>query len=171
MGIFTCGSEYYLMHAKYLTGLKKLLLQPLTDPTREDGIFAALRRAVSKPHVRERRTNELISEETWTLVNERVSARRGTRVQARIWRLSRAIAESLKGDSKRRVETAVEEVDTLLGADLTNPKEAWRRLKGWYKAAVNRAPPPARATLERITAERSSSGRWLTVDRSLVPPF
>ena len=27
-------------------------------------------------------------------------------------------------------------------------------MKGWYKAAVNRAPPPARATLERITAER-----------------
>ena len=27
-------------------------------------------------------------------------------------------------------------------------------MKGWHKAAVNRAPPPARATLERITAER-----------------
>ena len=27
-------------------------------------------------------------------------------------------------------------------------------MKGWYKDAVNRAPPPARATLERITAER-----------------
>ena len=38
--------------------------------------------------------------------------------------------------------------------DPLNPKEAWRRLKGWYKAAVNRAPPPARATLERVTAER-----------------
>ena len=45
-------------------------------------------------------------------------------------------------------------METLLGADLPNPKEAWRRLKGWYKDAVNRAPPPARATLERITAER-----------------
>ena len=40
------------------------------------------------------------------------------------------------------------------GGDPTNPKEAWRWLKGWYKAAVNRAPPPARATLERITADR-----------------
>ena len=26
-------------------------------------------------------------------------------------------------------------------------------MQGWYKAAVNRALPPARATLERITAE------------------
>ena len=45
-------------------------------------------------------------------------------------------------------------VESLLGGDQPNPKEAWRWLKGWYKAAVNRAPPPARATLERIMAER-----------------
>ena len=75
-------------------------------------------------------------------------------MQARIRRLGRAIRASLKGDRKRRVEIAGEEVETLLGEDPPNAKEAWRRLKGWYKAAVNRAPPPARATLERITAER-----------------
>ena len=42
----------------------------------------------------------------------------------------------------------------LLGADPPNPKETWRLLKGWYKAAVDRAPPPARDTIKRITAER-----------------
>ena len=71
-------------HAKYLMGRKKLPLQPPDDPTREDGIFAALSKAVTKPHVRERRVNEWISEDTWILVNKRVSAQRGTRVQARI---------------------------------------------------------------------------------------
>ena len=141
-------------NSKYLMGRKKLLLKPQTEPTREDGIFAALQRAVAKPHARERRTNEWISEETWRLFDERVSARRGTRVQAKILRLSRAIAASLKGDRKRRVEISGEEVETLLGADPPNTKEAWRRLKGWYKAAVNRAPPPTQARLERITAER-----------------
>ena len=45
-------------------------------------------------------------------------------------------------------------MESLLGGDPPNPKEAWRRLKGWYKAAVNRALPPARDTLERITAEQ-----------------
>ena len=150
LGIFTCGSEYYLMHAKYLTGRKKLPLQPPTDPTREDGIFAALSRDVPKPHVRERRMNGWISEETWRLVDERVPARRGTRVQARIRRLRRAIAEILKGYRKRRLETRGEEVDTLLGADLPNPKEVWRRLKGWYKAAVNRAPPPSLWSCHKI---------------------
>ena len=141
-------------HAKYLKGQKKLPLQPPTEPTREDVIFVALRRAVPKPHAWERRTNEWISEETWRLVDERVSARRGTRVKARIRRLIREITESLKRDRKMRVEIAGGEVETLLGADPPNPKEAWRRLKGWYKAAVNRVPPPARAMLERITAEQ-----------------
>ena len=42
-----------------------------------------------------------------------------------------------------RVETAGQDVETLLGEEPPNPKEEWIRLKGWYKAAVNRAPPPA----------------------------
>ena len=85
----------------------------------------------------------------------------GARGKARIWRLSRAIAASLKGDMKRRIETAGKEVETLLEADPPNPREVWRRLKGWYKATVNRAPPPARATLERITAERVNLYRYV----------
>ena len=61
-------------HAKYLSGRKKLPLRPLAEPTREDGIFAALRRAVPKPHARERSQNDWISEDTWRLVDKRVSA-------------------------------------------------------------------------------------------------
>ena len=45
-------------------------------------------------------------------------------------------------------------METLLEEDPSNAKEAWRRLKGWYKAEVNQAPPPTQDTLERITAER-----------------
>ena len=135
-------------------GRRKLTLRPPTDPTREDGIFEALQRAVPKPHAGDRHKDVWISEEMCRLVIERVSVRRGTGVRMRIWRLGRAIQASLQGDSKRRVETAGQDVETLLGEDLPNPKEVWRRLKGWYKAAVNRAPPPARATLEPITAER-----------------
>ena len=136
---------------------------------REDGIFAALRRAVPKPHGRDRHKNEWISEETWRFVNERVSAQRGTGVHARIWRLGRAIRASLQGDRKRRVETAGQEVETLLGEDPPNVKEAWRRLKGWYKAAVNRAPPPTRATLERITAERVGLYSYISSPGKNIP--
>ena len=60
-----------------------------------------------------------------------------------IRRLGRAIRASLKGDRKRRVEAAGTDVEALLGGDTPNVKEAWRRMKGWYKATVNRALPPA----------------------------
>ena len=52
------------------------------------------------------------------------------------------------------MEDAGKDVEALLVGDSPNAKEAWRRMKGWYKAAVNRAPPPTRAMLERIMAER-----------------
>ena len=32
-------------------------------------------------------------------------------------------------------------------------RESWHRMKGWYWAAVERAPPPARVALKQITAE------------------
>ena len=60
-------------HARYIRGRRKMLIRPLTEPTREDGIFAALRRAVPKPNARDRHKNAWISEETWRLVDERVS--------------------------------------------------------------------------------------------------
>ena len=75
-------------------------------------------------------------------------------MRMRIRRLGHATRESLQGDRKQRVETPGQDIEALLGRDLPNPKEAWRRLKGWYKAAVNRAPPPARSTLEQITADQ-----------------
>ena len=96
-------------HARYLSGRKQLPLRPPAEPTREDGIFVALRRAVLKPHAREMRKNGWILEDTWRLVDERVSAQRKTKDQLRIRRLSREIAKSLKGDRRRRVEAAGEE--------------------------------------------------------------
>ena len=61
---------------------------------------------------------------------------------------------SLRTDRKRRAEEAGAEVEALLGSDRPLHRETCHRIKGWYKAAVNRAPPPARVTLERNTAER-----------------
>ena len=54
------------------------------------------------------------------------------------------------------MEEAGKAVEALLGEDPPNAKEAWRWMKGWYRAAAKRGPPPARATLERITAERTA---------------
>ena len=105
-------------------------LLPLKEPTREDKIFGDLRRAVPKPHEREKHRNAWISDKTWRLADERVSARRGTKVRARLRRLDRAVRASPKGDRRRRVEDAGKDVEALLGEDPPNTKEAWRRMKG-----------------------------------------
>ena len=52
-------------------------------------------------------------------------------------------------------ELAGAEVEAMMKADPPLIQEAWHHLQGWYKAAVDRAPPPARATLKRVTAERA----------------
>ena len=137
-------------HARYLGGRKCLYLLPPTEPT----IFATLWRAVPKPWAWEAQKNAWILEITWRLIDERVSTRRDlAKYQALIRRLSRDIRESLRTDRKRREEEAGSEVGALLGSDPPLHLEAWHRIKGLYKAAVDHAPPPARVTLKRITAE------------------
>ena len=69
-------------------------------------------------------------------------------------RLGKAVQASLAADRRRRAEEVGAEMEALVKADPPLIQEAWYRLQGWYKAAVDRAPPPARATLKRVTAER-----------------
>ena len=84
-------------HVRYIKGRRQLPLLPPKEPTREDKLFGDLRRAVPKPHEQEKHRNAWISEEMWRLADKIVSARRGTRVRAKIRRLGRAVWESLKG--------------------------------------------------------------------------
>ena len=51
-------------HARYIKGRRKIPLKPLSEPTREDELFGALRRAVQKPHERDKHKNAWISYET-----------------------------------------------------------------------------------------------------------
>ena len=100
-----------------------------------------------------------------TLRDERFSARPyPARYQALIQRLERAIKASLKGYRRRRTEEAGEEVKRMLGSDPPLHREAWHRMKGWYQATVDRAPPPSRVNLERITAD------WVDLYRYVPPP-
>ena len=59
-------------------------------PTREDELFGHLRRAVPKLQPREQHRNAWISEETWRLVDERVTMRRKARARTRMRRLGQA---------------------------------------------------------------------------------
>ena len=142
-------------HKRYLGGRKKWPLRPTTKPIREEEAFAALQRDVPKSKAREARRNAWISAETWRLVDGRVSTRRDpAKGQALKRRLGRAIKASLAADRIWQAEKAGAEVEALVGADPPLIQEAWHRIQGWYKAAVDRAPPPAQVTLERITADR-----------------
>ena len=106
-------------------------LTPPKEPTREDTLFGDLRWDVPKPHLREEHRNAWISDETWKLVDERVSVRREPRAQTKMQRLGRAIKAILTGDRSRRVKEARKAVEALLGEDPPNAKEAWWRMKGW----------------------------------------
>ena len=90
-------------HTEYLRRRTRLPLRLLTTPTRKDGLFAALRREISKHKAREARKNVWILEDMWMLVNEKVSTRRyPARDHAHIWRLGRAINMILREDRRRR---------------------------------------------------------------------
>ena len=142
-------------HARYLGGRKRLPLCPLTEPTREDRIFADLWRDVPKPRAQEVGKKSWILTTMWRLVNERVSARRDiAKEQSLIRRSGRAIRASLRKNRKRRAEEAGAEVEALFGAEPPLHREFWHRIKGWYKDVVDSAPPPAWVTQECITAER-----------------
>ena len=70
--------------------------------------------------------------------------------------MGREIGRSLARDRKRRTEEVGAAVEELMKADPPLTQEVWHRLQGWYKATVDRPPPPARATLKRVTAERTT---------------
>ena len=129
-------------HDNYIAGRRKIPMNLQRRPMREDKLFGDLGRAVLKPQPREQQRNAWISEETWQLVNERVTMRRKPQVQTGLRRLRRAIQASMKGDRKRRVEEAGTAIEGMLKEDPPDARGAWRRMKGWYKAAVTRGPPP-----------------------------
>ena len=130
-------------------------LHPKTIPTRENGLFAAICRAIPKPKSQEVRNNAWISEDTWRLAKERIYERRDPeRKQNLLRHLGREINISLKGDRKRGIEEAGYAIERLMVADTPVHKESWHWMKGWYKAVVDNILPPALATLEQITVER-----------------
>ena len=82
-------------HKRYLGGRKLWPVRPPREPTRTDQLFAALQRAVPRAQPRKARLNTWISESTWRLINERVSARRDPRYgQAYKRRLGKAVQRS-----------------------------------------------------------------------------
>ena len=55
-----------------------------------------------------------------------------------------------------------EDVEILLIGDPPLPHEDWSIMRGWYREAVDHTLPPARITIEWITAERDELYRDVT---------
>ena len=86
-------------------------LLPPKEPTREGKLFRDIRWAVPKLHERERHRNAWISDKTWRLADERVSARRGTRVWERLRKIGRSVRAILKRDRIPEVNVKPSEID------------------------------------------------------------
>ena len=57
----------------------------------------------------------------------------------------------------------------MVKADPPLIQEVWYRIQGWYKATVDRNPPPARVTLKRIRAERVALYSWVPPPGDSIP--
>ena len=130
-------------------------MRPPGEPTRTNQLFAALRRSVPKVQPREARRNAWILETTWRIIDKRVSARRDPQYgQAFTRRIGKEVKKSPAEDRKRQADEARAEVEALVKADPPLIQEVWYRIQGWYKAAVDRSPPPASSALHFWSAAR-----------------
>ena len=85
MGLIRGGTAR--AHGMYIAGRRKIPLKPPRRPTREDELFGDLRRVVLKLQPREQHRNTWISEETWRIIDERVTMRRKSRARTGLRKL------------------------------------------------------------------------------------
>ena len=129
-------------------------LEPAAEPLRSmERDFEALKETVEAVPARSRGNNAYISEATWALIEQRCAARRLGKRGKRLGRqLHRRIQKSLHADRLARTLR----VGTSVVAELENGnvQEAYRHLKGWYRAAGEATSRPCYLTMERQTKER-----------------
>ena len=91
----------------------------------------------------------------WKLVYTRLEVRCDlTKDRADLWCLGLYIRTILKADCKGQAEIYTTTINSLLTLDPPMLKEAWIRMKVFYKAVTDLAPLPALVTIKWITTER-----------------
>ena len=126
----------------------QLPLHPPRGPSQEYTIFALLQNEFSKKLSHEYVYNSWMSEETWRVIDARVSLWISQYIyQRRLRELGRRAGLLLDGDRKRRAVKPGTAVDYLLASETTLIKEIWCWIWGWYKMAINRLPTPSRVTI------------------------
>ncbi len=114
--------------------------------------YEELRLDVIPPPMRERPTNQWISDKTWAAVDKRATMHRKghlTTYYAR-W-MGRKIKSLLAADCKQRATNAASTVKSHLSNGAV--KDAWCALKEWYRSAKDRPPPAPPKTMVKQMAE------------------
>ena len=140
----------------------------MDNPDKADRMFDELRIAIPKPYQKERHCQAWISPETWSLIDTRMEARR-QRDQQSSRALSRAIKEKIHGDRHRREDKSGSTVEYLLTSDRPLIREAWIRMQGWYKDAVDRPQPPYIVALATMASERHDIYRHVPLPGETIP--
>ena len=78
--------------------------------------------------------------------------KQGLLTQQSTRKLGRQIKAALNKDRGKRAADVAGEIEAKLAAG--EMQEAWKLLKGWYRAAEDRPPKPCHASMARQTAER-----------------
>jgi hypothetical protein len=116
-------------------------------------LFGELQKTCEEDAPTKRKRNDWISEKSWRLIAHRAMLRHtGCLCQAGGHRLHRQIGASLRKDRADRTA----HVGALIKLELAggNVQEAFRHLKGWYRAASDTEAKPCNQTMERQTSER-----------------
>ena len=130
-------------HENYLWRRTRHPLCKPTTMTKENGLFVSLRRTIPKPKAQEENNDPWILGDTLRLVHTRLSVRQyPTRNQGLLQRLSRQIAEILKADWRRRVQTARGKYEELLTSDPPSIKKHGIRLSGGTSLWTAECPRP-----------------------------
>ena len=118
-------------HTKYLSTRMQLPLLTPTTRTKEDGLFASLRRSIPKTKAQEAWNNAWILVDTWILFNTRVSEHLDpARDQGLVWCLRHKIKLILKSGRRRRKEEAGGDIKALLASDPPSTKKHGIILRG-----------------------------------------
>jgi hypothetical protein len=128
-------------------------LPPVEEQDAQTRLFGELRATCEDDAPTRQKRSNWISEESWRLIAHRVMLRRTGRLcQTGGHRMKRQIGALLRKDRADRTER----VGTLIESELMggNVEEAFRHLKGWYRATLETQAKPCFHTMERQTSER-----------------
>ena len=130
-----------------------LTLPPEGEQDELTRAFGELRKTCVEGERKTRKHGNWITPATWHLIEHRSMLRRtGHLCQVGGRRLTRRIRASLKQDRLARAADVGNTIEAeLAGGDV---QEAFRHLKGWYRAATDTQAKPCYQTMERQTSER-----------------